>query len=43
MEPVDAVVGGDAQAVARGHIEVAEALLNLDDDWIAKINADPFD
>jgi hypothetical protein len=27
-----------AQAVARGHIEVAEALLNLDDDGIAKIN-----
>jgi hypothetical protein len=29
-----------AQAVAKGHIGVAEALLNLDDDWIAKINND---
>ena len=27
-----------AQAVVKGHIEVAAALLNLDDDWIAKIN-----
>jgi hypothetical protein len=27
-----------AQAVAKGHIDVAEALLNLDADWIAKIN-----
>lgn len=26
-----------AQAVAKGHIDVAEALLNLDDTWIAKI------
>jgi hypothetical protein len=32
-----------AQAVAKGHIEVAEALLNLDDDWIAKINNCEFD
>jgi hypothetical protein len=29
-----------AQAVAKGHIDVAEALLNLDDDWIAKIIGD---
>lgn len=28
-----------AQAVAKGHIDVAEALLNLDADWIAKINS----
>jgi hypothetical protein len=28
-----------AQAVAKGHIDVAEALLNLDVDWIAKINS----
>lgn len=27
-----------AQAVAKGHIDVAEALLNLDADWIAQIN-----
>jgi hypothetical protein len=27
-----------AQAVTKGHIDVAEALLNLDDDWIARIN-----
>jgi len=27
-----------AQAVAKGHIDVAEALINLDDDWIGKIN-----
>ncbi len=32
-----------AQAVAKGHVGVAEALLNLDDDWIAKINSDAFD
>ena len=32
-----------AQAVAKGHIDVAEALLNLDDDWIAKINNFEFD
>jgi hypothetical protein len=29
-----------AQAVVKGHIDVAEALLNLDADWIAKINND---
>jgi hypothetical protein len=29
-----------AQAAAKGHIDVAEALLNLDDDWIARIIAD---
>jgi hypothetical protein len=28
-----------AQAVAKGHYGVAEALSNLDDDWIEKINA----
>ena len=28
-----------AQAVAKGHIDIAQALLNLDDDWIAKINS----
>jgi hypothetical protein len=27
-----------AQAVVKGHIDVAQALLNLDADWIAKIN-----
>ena len=32
-----------AQAVAKGHIEVAEALLNLDEHWIAKINSREFD
>lgn len=32
-----------AQAVAKGHIDIAEALLNLDADWIAKINNDEFD
>jgi hypothetical protein len=32
-----------AQAVAKGHIEVAEALLNLDEYWIAKINRHEFD
>lgn len=32
-----------AQAVAKGHIDVAEALLNLDADWIAKINRGEFD
>lgn len=32
-----------AQAVAKGHIDVAEAILNLDDDWIAKINNHEFD
>lgn len=31
-----------AQAVAKGHVEVAEALLSLDDDWIAKINNGEF-
>jgi hypothetical protein len=32
-----------AQAVVKGHIDVAEALLNLDADWIAKINNREFD
>lgn len=32
-----------AQAVAKGHIDVAQALLNLDADWIAKINNFDFD
>lgn len=32
-----------AQAVAKGHADVAEALLNLDADWIAKINNCAFD
>ncbi|WP_029868202.1 hypothetical protein [Sphingomonas sp. UNC305MFCol5.2] len=32
-----------AQAVAKGHIPVAEALLNLDEGWIAKINEGAFD
>jgi hypothetical protein len=32
-----------AQAVAKGHTDIAEALLNLDDDWIAKINNDERD
>jgi hypothetical protein len=32
-----------AQAVAKGHVGVAEALLNLDEDWITKINNDEFD
>lgn len=32
-----------AQAVVKGHIDVAEALLNLDADWIAKINNCEFD
>ena len=27
-----------AQAAAKGHLQVAEALLNLDDDWIVRIN-----
>jgi hypothetical protein len=27
-----------AEAVARGHHKIAEALMNLDDDWIEKIN-----
>lgn len=31
------------QAVAKGHIDVAEALLNLDGDWIARINNDAFE
>jgi hypothetical protein len=29
-----------ALAVAKEHVDVAEALLNLDDDWIARINGD---
>lgn len=32
-----------AQAVAKGHVDVAGALLNLDAAWIAKINNDEFD
>ena len=32
-----------AQAVAKGHVDVAEALINLDDDWIDKINRCEFD
>ncbi len=32
-----------ALAVAKGHVDVAEALLNLDADWIAKINDGDFD
>ena len=32
-----------ALAVANGHFDVAEALLNLDADWIAKINNCEFD
>lgn len=32
-----------ALAVAKGHVDVAEALLNLDADWIAKINNGEFD
>ena len=28
-----------AQAVAKGHVDIAEAILNLDDDWISKIIA----
>ncbi len=32
-----------AQAVAKGHVDVAEALLNLDDDWIVKICNYDFD
>ena len=32
-----------AQAVAKGHVDVAEALMNLDADWIAKINDGEFD
>ena len=32
-----------ALAVAKGHADVAEALLNLDADWIAKVNDGDFD
>jgi hypothetical protein len=32
-----------AQAIAKGHVDVAEALLNLDADWIGKINSCQFD
>ncbi len=32
-----------AQAVAKGHIDIAEAILNLDDDLIARINNLDFD
>jgi hypothetical protein len=29
-----------ALAIAKGHVDIAEALLNLDDDWIGKINGE---
>ena len=32
-----------ALAVAKGHHAAADAIMNLDDDWIAKINACDFD
>ncbi len=32
-----------AQAVAKGHVDVAEALMNLDDYWIGRIRANEFD
>ena len=32
-----------ALAVSKGHIEAAEALLNLDEYWISKINSHQFD
>lgn len=32
-----------ALAVGKGHAEIAETLLNLDDDWIARINNCEFD
>lgn len=32
-----------AQAISKGHVDVAEALLNLDADWIGKINGGQFD
>jgi hypothetical protein len=32
-----------AQAVAKGHVDVAEALMNLDANWITKINNCEFD
>lgn len=32
-----------AQAVAKAQIAAAEAMLNLDDDWIARINDNAFD
>lgn len=32
-----------AQAIAKGHAVLAEAFLNLDDDWIGKINRGEFD
>ena len=32
-----------AQAVAKGHVDVAEALINLDDNWIGKINRHEFE
>lgn len=31
-----------ALAIAKGHVDIAEALLNLDGDWIAKINGGEF-
>jgi hypothetical protein len=33
-------VAAAAAAVAKGHPDVAEALLNLDDDWISRINSE---
>ncbi len=32
-----------AQAVAKGHVDVAEALMNLDDYWIGRIRGNEFD
>ncbi len=32
-----------AQAIAKGDVAVAEALLNIDEDWIARINGDAAD
>lgn len=32
-----------ALAISKGHVDVAEALLNLDADWIGKINGGQFD
>lgn len=32
-----------AQAVAKGHVDVAEALMNLDDYWIGQIRGNEFD
>ncbi len=32
-----------AQAVAKGHVVVAQVLLNLDADWISRITKGEFD